>query len=87
VPPFFCAAQDCSVGIMFALMPAFGTAAAAVNQGAGAAGTASSGIGAAAWLDIAVLVCMVLVKLLLLVAASFAVARLVLPTALQLLLR
>lgn len=72
---------------MFALMPAFGTAASAASQAAGAAATAAARGGTAAWLDITVLVCTVLVKLLLLVAASFAVARLVLPTVLQLLLR
>lgn len=70
------------MGIMFALMPAFGaTAAGQAAVGAGGAAPPS------AFFEVAVLVATVMVKLLLLVAVSFAVARLVLPQALQLLVR
>jgi hypothetical protein len=67
---------------MFALMPAFGaTAAGQAAVGAGGAAAPS------AFFEIAILVATVMVKLLLLVAVSFAVARLMLPQVLQLLVR
>lgn len=74
------------MGIMFALMPAFG-AAAAGQAAVGAAAAAASAASTAAFFQVALLVVAVLLKLLLLLAVSFAVARLVLPTALQLLVR
>lgn len=67
---------------MFALMPAFG---AAGSQAASAAADAAAPH--AALLQVSLLVITVMVKLLLLVAVCFAVARLVLPKALQLLMR
>lgn len=74
------------MGIMFALMPAFG-AAAAGQVAVGAAAAAASAASTAAFFQVALLVVAVLLKLLLLLAVSFAVARLVLPMALQLLVR
>lgn len=84
------ALQDCSVGIMFALMPAFGAAAARQAPGAVAEAAAAVAAGAApqsAVLEVSLLICTVMIKLVMLVAAAWAVARLVLPQTLQLLLR
>jgi hypothetical protein len=67
---------------MFALMPAFGAAA---SQAASAAADAAAPH--AALLQVSLLIFTVMVKLLLVVAVYFAVARLVLPKALQLLMR
>lgn len=76
--------QDCSVGIMFALMPAFGAAAASHSVAASAAAATASELHAAI-LSIALLMAQVLLKLLLLVLVASAVAKLMLPVLLRLL--
>jgi Kef-type K+ transport system membrane component KefB len=79
--------QDCSVGIMFALMPALGAAAASNAAGPAAAAAAAAAGGHSALFGALLLLAKVLAKLLLLVAAAAAVAILVLPAMLHLLLR
>lgn len=94
--------QDCSVGLMFALMPAFG-AAAAVSRSRSAPGSvaASSSHGDAggpvltadstamdtALLGAAMLLLRVMLKLVVVLAGAMAVARTVLPVLLRLLLK
>eukprot|EP00879_Flechtneria_rotunda_P007639 GHRR01008011.1.p1 GENE.GHRR01008011.1~~GHRR01008011.1.p1 ORF type:complete len:773 (+),score=293.49 GHRR01008011.1:254-2572(+) len=95
--------QDCSVGLMFALMPAFGTAAASSEDisssptGAGntsaeatsaaVAAAFASSARAAALVGVATLVAKVLLKLVVVLAAAMTVARTILPKLLHLLLR
>lgn len=94
--------QDCSVGLMFALMPAFGAAAAASKGSAASSSNETTGANVgdlgvavaqanslrdAALLGAAVLLTKVLLKLVLVLAGAVAAARTVLPVLLRVLLR
>ncbi|WIA16636.1 hypothetical protein OEZ85_013299 [Tetradesmus obliquus] len=93
--------QDCSVGLMFALMPAFGAAAGSSGSSSplandilsdsaadgGSAVAAANSVRDAALLGAALLLLRVCAKLLVVLAAAVAAARTVLPVLLRLLLR